>query len=56
MKKWEDKRNENVRGQKGFYFLYFVFGWRWKKKRNCKKMSLYKFTYMPLLKNDAQLK
>ena len=31
-----------------------MFGWEW--KSGMKKVSLYKFTYVPLLKNDAQLK
>ena len=37
-----------------FEFLLFVFGWGWKSK-DVKKMSLYKFTYKPLSKNDIQL-
>ena len=32
-----------------------MFGWEWK-SGEIEKMSLYKFTYMSLLKNDAQLK
>ena len=44
-----------VGGQKIFYFLSFLFGWEWK-SRWMEKMSLNKFTYIPLLKNDAQLK
>ena len=32
-----------------------MFGWKWK-SRGIKKVSLYKFTYIPLLKNDAVLK
>ena len=31
-----------------------MFGWEW--KNGMKKVSLYKFTHVPLLKNDAQLK
>ena len=38
-----------------FYFLSFLFGWEWKSGR-MEKMSLNKFTHIPLLKNDAQLK
>ena len=41
--------------QKRFYFLSFLFGWEWKSGR-IEKVSLYKFTHIPLLKNDAQLK
>ena len=32
-----------------------MFGWEWKSGR-MEKMSLYKFTHIPLLKNDVQLK
>ena len=32
-----------------------MFGWKWK-RGEIEKVSLYKFTYIPLLKNDAQLK
>ena len=32
-----------------------MFGWEWK-SAGMEKVSLYKFTYIPLLKNDAQLK
>ena len=32
-----------------------MFSWEWKSER-IEKMSLYKFTYIPFLKNDAQLK
>ena len=32
-----------------------MFGLEWK-SRGMKKMSLYKFTHVPLFKNDAQLK
>ena len=32
-----------------------LFGWEWK-SGGIKKMSLYKFTHTPLLKNDGQLK
>ena len=40
-------RSEKVRGQK------MVREW---KSRGMEKMCLYKFTHIPLLKNDAQLK
>ena len=45
VKKWEDRND--------FIFLFFV--WLEVKKWNDKKMSLYKFTHTPLLKNDSQL-
>ena len=32
-----------------------MFGWEWK-SGEMEKMSLYKFTHIPLLKNDGQLK
>ena len=32
-----------------------MFGWEWKSE-GMEKMSLYKFAYTPLLKNDGQLK
>ena len=32
-----------------------MFGWEWKNEK-MEKMSLYKFTYIPLFKNDSQLK
>ena len=32
-----------------------MFGWEWKSE-GMEKMSLYKFTHIPLLKNDDQLK
>ena len=38
-----------------FYFLSFLFGWKWKSKM-MEKMSLNKVTYILLLKNDTQLK
>ena len=31
-----------------------MFGWEWK-SGGIKKVSLYKFTHTPLLKNDGQL-
>ena len=47
MEKWEDRKN--------FNFLIFCLV-ESEKVEKLKKMSLYKFTYMSLLKNDAQLK
>ena len=38
-----------------FYFLFFLFDWEWKSE-GMKKISLNKFTHIPLLKNDVQLK
>ena len=32
-----------------------MFGWKWK-NGDIEKVSLYKFTHSPLLKNDDQLK
>ena len=32
-----------------------MFGWEWK-SGGMEKVSLYKFTHVPLLKNDAKLK
>ena len=32
-----------------------MFGWEWK-SGDMKKVSLHKFTHIPLLKNDTQLK
>ena len=32
-----------------------MFGWEWKSE-GIKKMNLNKFTHIPMLKNDAQLK
>ena len=32
-----------------------MFGWEWKNGR-IEKVSMYKFTHIPLLKNDSQLK
>ena len=32
-----------------------MFGWEWK-SGGMEKVSLYKFTHIPLLKNDGQLK
>ena len=58
MEKWEDRKlwkDGKVRGLERFYFLSFLFGWEWK-SRGMKKMSLNKFTHIPLLKNDAKLK
>ena len=33
VEKWEDRKlqeDDNVGGQKRFYFLSFLFGWEWK--------------------------
>ena len=35
--------------------MSFLFGWEWK-SGDMEKVSLYKFTHTPLLKNDIQLK
>ena len=51
-KLWEDGK---VGEQKRFQFPLFLFGWEWK-SGEMEKVSLYKFTHIPLLKNDAQLK
>ena len=58
MKKWEDKKlweDGKVGKLKRFYFLFFLFGWKWK-SGGMKKMSLNKFTHIPLLNNDTKLK
>ena len=47
MEKWQD--------EKILISFFFLFGWEWKSKR-IEKVNLYKFTYIPLLKNYAQLK
>ena len=52
VEKWEDGK---IGEQKKFYFLSYLFGWEWKSE-GMKKMGLNKFTHIPLLKNDAQLK
>ena len=63
-KKKEKKRNhpklfkkiENGgRIEKILFSLFFLFDWEWKSGGK-EKMSLNKFTHIPLLKNDAQLK
>ena len=46
MEKWRDKKD---------FILSFLFGWEWKSK-GMKNMSLNKFTHIPLLKNNVQLK
>ena len=44
---WEDR--------KYFIFSFFLFfSWEWK-SGGIEKMSLNKFTHLPLLKNDAKL-
>ena len=50
MGEWKSRRTENI-----LIFLSFLFGWEWK-SGEMEKMSLNKFTHIPLLKNDAQLK
>ena len=58
MKNCEEKKLQEdgkVGGQKRFQFPLFLFVWKWK-SRGMEKVSLYKFTHIPLLKNDAQLK
>ena len=52
-RKWWEDRKEG--GWKRFYFLSFLFGCEWK-SGGVEKMSLNKFTHIPLLKNDVQLK
>ena len=47
VEKWEDR--------KYFNFPYFCLV-ETKKVKRWKKISLYKFNYIPLLKNDTQLK
>ena len=54
VEKWEDRKWWEDR--KDFIFsLFFLFDWEWKSGGK-EKMSLNKFTHIPLLKNDAQLK
>ena len=48
MEKWEYRKNFN------FPHFWFV-GWKCK-NGGIEKVNLYKFTHIPLLKNDAQLK
>ena len=57
-KKVEDRKwweNEKVEKQKRFEFSFFLFSWEWKNEM-MKKMRLYKFMHIPLLKNNAQFK
>ena len=52
MEKWTDKNEENdgkVKKIEDVLVPLFVFGWG-RKVEKMKKMSLYKFTYMPSLK------
>ena len=42
-----------IGGQKKFLFPLFLFSWEWK-SRGMEKVSLNKFTHIPLIKNDAQ--
>ena len=44
-----------VEGRKYFNFSLFFIGWEWK-SGGLEKVSLFKFTYIPLLKNNALLK
>ena len=46
MEKWEDRK----------ILTFLIFDWPGVKKWMIEKMSLYKFTHIPLLKNNAQLK
>ena len=46
---WKSGRIEKI------LFSLFLFDWEWKSGGK-EKMSLNKFTHIPLLKNDAQLK
>ena len=46
MKKQEDRK---------YFNFSHLFGWEWKSE-GMEKLSLYKFTHIPLLKNDGQLK
>ena len=48
MEKWEYRKNFN------FPHFWFV-GWKCK-NGGIEKVNLYKFTHIPLLKNNAQLK
>ena len=57
VEKWEDRKlweDGKVGEYKKFCFLSFLFGWEWK-SGGMEKMSLTKFTHIPLLKNDAKL-
>ena len=47
-------KSEKIK-KKIFIFSSFLFGWEWKSKE-MKKISLNKFTHIPLLKNNIQLK
>ena len=38
------------------FLISLIFAWLRVKSGGMEKMSLYKFTHIPLLKNDAQLK
>ena len=46
MEKWEDRK---------YFNLSFLFDWKWKSGK-MEKVSLYKFTHTPLLKNNVQSK
>ena len=47
MEKWKDRKK--------FNFSLFLFSWEWK-SGGIEKVNLYKFTHIPLLKKDTQLK
>ena len=47
MEKWKDRKK--------FNFSLFLFSWEWK-SGGMEKVNLYKFTHIPLIKNDCQLK
>ena len=48
MKKWEYRKNFN-------FPHFWLVGWKCK-NGEIEKVNLYKFTHIPLLKNDTQLK
>ena len=52
---WKSGRIENGGMIEKILFSLFLFDWEWKSGGK-EKMSLNKFTHIPLLKNDAQLK
>ena len=50
VKKWGDKKILI-----SLFFFFFFFSWEWKGEM-MEKMYLYKFTHIPLFKNDSLLK
>ena len=60
LERWKSRKIENGekiekwKDEKILIFL-ILFGWEWKSGR-VEKVSLHKFTHIPLLKNDAQFK